>query len=96
MLPIDVTPPDGFVYQWVNIERLGQGTTWTAVPADRHCDLFDAADLPADAVVIDASGLRLMERPVDVDREARRADRERAVRLREGAAPGPEGCVARV
>lgn len=79
--------PDGWDYEWKSYTVEGQEQVahqtnlmqdgWTPVPADRHAGLFMA---PGAKGAIIRGGLMLMERPIELTKEAREEDRYRANR----------------
>lgn len=79
--------PEGITYEWKRHTTYGQSDPtydvdireqgWEAVPADRHPELVPAGHRGP----IVRGGLMLMERPVELTREAQQEDRDRAAGL---------------
>jgi hypothetical protein len=77
--------PNGMVYQWITFEVFGQPQPqkvsrwerqgWRPVPAERHKGLFMPMDFKG---AIEVDGLRLMERPAEIDRRARAYEASKA------------------
>jgi hypothetical protein len=78
--------PEGWVYQWNVVSVLGEEKRdlqaqmsqlgFTAVPAERHEGIFLPAGTKGEIVI---GGLRLEERPIELELEARNEDRHAAV-----------------
>ncbi len=78
--------PDGFDYEWKRITYMGMQDTehqidlaengWTPVPAKRHPDKAGRKAEPESMII--RGGLVLMERPVDLTKEARDEDETKA------------------
>jgi len=96
-VPRDIIP-DGMDYQWVTDSVLGQPMPqrrgrferrgWKPVPASRHDGLFMPKGFQGE---INVEGLVLMERPMELSREAKRRERMKAaeqVYAREAALRG--------
>ena len=77
--------PDGITYQWITFEVFGQPQPqrvarwerqgWRPVPAERHKGMFMPNDYKG---AIEIDGLRLMERPTEIDRRARAYEEQKA------------------
>lgn len=77
--------PDGWIYQWKRHSVLGQEDPgymaglsqvgFTPVPAERHPGMFLPAGSTGSIII---GGMILMERPIELEEEAREEDRERA------------------
>lgn len=78
--------PDGWAYQWNVVTVKGQENPsdqaalvragWTPVPAERHPGLFVPNGTKGPIIV---DGLRLDERPMELEMEARTEDRQQAL-----------------
>lgn len=79
---VDGLAPDGWVYQWNPVTVLGdpnlcdqaalQRAGWTPVPAERHDGVLLPAGTKGEVVI---GGLRLDERPIELELEARAEER---------------------
>lgn len=80
--------PDGWAYQWNTVTVLGEPQIqaqigmrengWRPVPLDRHKDRFGYPGLKGNEIIRD--GLRLEERPIELNEEASYEERMKANR----------------
>jgi hypothetical protein len=84
--------PDGWIYEWKRHTILGQEDPgymaeltqvgYSAVPAERHPGVFLPADYKGSIIM---GGQILMERPVELHREAKQEERRAAVAQKRGS-----------
>lgn len=84
--------PDGWVYEWKRHSVLGQEDPgymaelaqvgYTPVPAERHPGLFLPTDFKGSIII---GGQILMERPIELQREAKDEERRAAVAQKRGS-----------